>query len=103
MSELIDIQAFVNYLRENDLVIVSRRMIEKKRPDVKWLLKRKSVSINELARSGILPVKTKQSVRNWIDAGKIRPDAVFKDKNGKLRIANAEIKRLIKTYTNEKI
>ena len=95
----INISEFIDYLKQNDLVIVDKQLVEYHKPDIHSLLHKRSVSIKELLDANFLPVKSRQSVRNWIERGIIRKDAVFKGRNGKLRIAGAEVKRLIKTYT----
>ena len=100
MDKYIKISEFIEHLKQNDLIIVDRRLIDYHKPDISALLQKRSVTIKQLADSGVLPVKSKQAIRNWIDAGKIRKDAVFTDKNGVVRIARTEILRLIKTYTN---
>jgi len=97
-NEFVRIDELISRLKEEGLLIVDRRLLIDNKPDVDKLLTKRSLTLKEIADSGILPISSKQAVRNWIASGKINPDAVFKDKSGKIKVATAEIKRLKDFY-----
>ncbi len=98
MCEYINISEFIDYLKQNELVIVDKKLVQFEQPDIKGLLIKRSVTFKELLNANILPIKSRQSLVNWINKGIIREETVFIGKDGKKRIAGTEIKRLIKTY-----
>ena len=91
MQGLVDISDFVNFLEKNDMLIVNRLQYK--------LLQKPSLTIKEVVSGHLLPVKTRQSIKNWIDNGNIHESEVYIDKEGTTRIIIEAIKR-IRTKTN---
>jgi hypothetical protein len=78
---------FMKHLKDNGLVIVSlaefESIIEVKR---KKLMRRKSLTLAEIADNKLLPVKSKKTVNDWILTGKIKPDETYREQTGKKRV-----------------
>lgn len=99
MEGLIKVQDFMDHLKHNDLVIVSRKdLLDASKIDLDLLrrdsLKKKNLSIKQIIDAKLLPITTKSGVRNWIAEGKFKPDEVFKTTVGEIRILTSAIKRL---------
>ena len=99
MKGLISITDFIDHLKANDLVIVSKKQlldnetlkVELLRKD---LLKRKSMSMQDVVNGKFIPVQSKSGVRSWIDSGKIKDGEVYHDSKGRIMILTSAIKRL---------
>lgn len=97
--QVITPKAFANFLRQEDLIIVSRKELEKiakvdafmKRNE---LLKRKFLTITEVIQLGVLPVKSRRSVERWIKDGIFNKTEVATDKTGKTIILTTALHRL---------
>lgn len=99
MSATIKISEFMDHLKANDLVIVSRKdLLDSARIDLDLkrydLLQKKDISIKEIVDAKFLPVTTKAGVRNWITDGRFKELEVFKNTAGQIRILTSAIKRL---------
>lgn len=97
--QFISVPELMQHLKDNDLVIVSKKQlldnetlkVELLRKD---LLKKKWMSLQEVVAGKFLPITTKSGVRSWIDSGKIKADAVNHDSRGRIMVLTSEIKRL---------
>ena len=77
MEAIINASDFIDLLKKEGLVIVSKSFLEsnseksliQKRLD---LLAKKSLTIKELLDLQLLPVKSKQAIRKWIEKGTIK-------------------------------
>jgi len=88
---------FIETLLSKGLVIVSVKEFEAgKELHRKRLMKRKSLSLTEIADARLLPVKNKKTVNDWILSGKIKPEETYREASGKKRVMvlTAAIKRL---------
>ena len=83
----IDANEFIETLKAQGLVIVSVREYEAtKDMQRKRLMRRKALSLAEIADNSLLPVKSKKTVNDWILSGKIKPDEWYQEELGKKRI-----------------
>ena len=99
MEGLINVSEFMDHLKANDLVIVSRKdlllhTVTKRELLRKDLLKRKWLTLREIIEAELLPLKTKQGIRDWITSGKIKAAEVMKNSQGSLLISFSAIERL---------
>ncbi|MHC0441582.1 hypothetical protein [Flavobacterium sp. 3-210] len=88
---------FIDHLKSQGLVIVSISDYEAaKELKRRKLMKRKALSLAEIADNNLLPVTTKKGVNDWILSGKIKPDETFREESGKQRVMvlTSAIKRL---------
>lgn len=89
MSEISYINAneFIETLKLQGLVLVSIHELElSKEFSRKHLMRRKSLSLQEIAENRLLPVKDKKTVNDWILNGKIKPTETYRESGGKNRI-----------------
>lgn len=78
---------FMETLRANGLVIVSVSEYEATKNLVrKRLMKRKALSLKEIADHNLLPMKSKKGVNYWILNGKIKPTETYCEATGKKRV-----------------
>ncbi|MBF04994.1 MAG: hypothetical protein CMP76_17090 [Flavobacterium sp.] len=99
MEAIINASDFIDLLKKEGLVIVSKSFLEsnseksliQKRLD---LLAKKSLTIKELLDLQLLPVKSKQAIRKWIEKGTIKKSEVATGSDGKIRIQTSFLKRL---------
>ena len=104
MEGTVNIADFINTLKNEGLIIVSREDYEHKinfkevrlRNFQKKLLEKDSLTIKEIVKGELLPVKTRQSINNWIDKGYFQDDMVFKGPDGLIRIVTIDIVRIRK-------
>lgn len=99
MDGLIKASDFMDHLKANDLVIVSRKdlllhTVTKRELARRDLLKKTTLSLREILLMELLTVKSKQGIRDWIASGRIKPEEVFKDAKGELRILTSAVVRL---------
>ena len=88
--------AAINYINANDfieallakgLVIVSVSEYEATKDMArKRLMKRKALSLKEIADHRLLPVKSKKTVNNWIVNGRIKPTETYTEASGTKRV-----------------
>ncbi|MNQ92328.1 hypothetical protein D3C85_1077500 [compost metagenome] len=93
----IDANEFIEALKSQGLVIVSVREYEAtKDMKRKKLMRRRSLSLSEIADNHLLPVKNKKTVNDWILSGKIKPDETYREESGRKRVMvlTSAIKRL---------
>ena len=93
----INVNDFLEALKERGLVIVSAVEFEMgKAMKRQKLLKRKALTVKEIADNDFLPLKSKKGVMSWISSGKIKKEAVIYggDANGTIRVLTSEILRL---------
>jgi dephospho-CoA kinase len=89
MSEISFINAneFIETLKLQGLVIVSVKDLEfSKEMKIKRLMRRNSLSLQEIAENNLLPLKDKKSVNDWILRGKIKPTETYREAGGKRRV-----------------
>ena len=99
MEALISASDFMEHLKANDLVIVSKTQLldnetlklELLRKD---LLKRKSLSMQQVVNGQFLPVRSKSGIRSYILSGKIKQSEIYPDGHGRIMILTSAIKRL---------
>jgi hypothetical protein len=78
---------FINQLKSKGLVIVSAKEFEAgKEITRRRLMRRKALSLAEIANNELLPVKTKKGVNDWILSGKIYPHETYIEEDGKKRV-----------------
>ena len=83
----INASEFKEVLQVRGLVIVSVDEYEAvKEMKRKKLMKRKSLSLSEIADNNLIPVTSKKGVNDWIIAGKIKPDETYREESGKKRV-----------------
>lgn len=88
---------FIETLKLHGLVIVSVKEFEAGKDMVrKKLLRRRSLSLKEIADNNLLPLSNKKTVNDWILSGKIKPDETYREETGKKRVMvlTSAIKRL---------
>lgn len=88
---------FIETLKSQGLVIVSVYEYEAtKDMRRKKLMRRKSLSLNEIAENNLLPIGSKKGINDWIIAGKIKPEETYREESGKKRVMvlTSAIKRL---------
>ncbi|WP_300441387.1 hypothetical protein [Christiangramia sp.] len=90
MEGYISITEFIQYLRENDLVITSRRTA--KQDYLKdELLRKKHATIKEIADSGIWEVESKSGVRARLK--NLKDNEYYQHPNGKTYVLISAVKR----------
>lgn len=78
---------FIESLKSQGLVIVSLHEYEASKDLTrKRLMRRKALSLKEIADHKLLPVKSKKTVSDWILNGKIKPTETYREKNGQQRV-----------------
>ena len=88
---------FIETLKSHGLVIVSIHEFELGKDAVrKRLMRRKSLSLKEIADHKLLPVKDKKTVKDWVLNGKILPTETYQEAAGRKRVMvlTAAIRRL---------
>ena len=103
MENVIKISEFIKTLKSEGLVIVSVKELDrltgqKVLLNRKDLLKRQALTIREMLLLEVLPVKTKQGIRYWIEDGTIMESEVIRNHNGLIKIRTSFLKR--KGYVN---
>lgn len=89
--KVVEVSEFMNFLKQNDLVIVSasefqaNKQIELNALRAR-LLKKRAVSINEIVQAKLLPYSTKQGVRHWMDKNLKQNEHWYQETKGKNRI-----------------
>lgn len=99
MTQLIDTKEFIQCLKNEGLVIISQKELDRisvkklmvKRDD---LLSKKSLTLKEILSLEILPVKSKQALRTWIKDGKILQKEVTVLDSGIIKIQTSFLYRL---------
>lgn len=83
----IDANEFIETLKAQGLVIVSVREYEAtKDMQRKKLMRRRALSLSEIANNRLLPVQSKKTVNDWILSGKIKPTETYREESGKKRV-----------------
>lgn len=82
MRGVIDVNAFMDHLVKNDLIIVSRSdftaVIKNDTTTLQEkILSQDAATISDIIKSRILNVKAKNTIRNWIQSGKIYNDDYY--------------------------
>ena len=78
---------FIETLKSQGLVIVSIHEFEAgKELARKRLMRRKALTLKEIADHKLLPVKNKKTVNDWIVNGKIKPTETYQEKAGQKRV-----------------
>lgn len=99
MNNVINTAEFIQTLKREGLIIVSiaeldRMSLKKQNQKRDMLLARKSLTLLEIIKLDILPIKTKQGIRAWIESGKILTTEVSTSFDGKIKIQTSFLKRL---------
>ncbi len=83
----INASEFIEQLQSKGLVIVSVKDFEAgKEIARRKLMRRKALTLSEIANNGLLPVKTKKGVNDWIISGKIKEYETYTEWTGKKRV-----------------
>lgn len=78
---------FLETLKAQGLLIVSVYEYEATKDMArKRLMRRKSLTLKEIADNRLLPVKDKKTVNDWILNGKIKPSETYREATGKKRV-----------------
>lgn len=78
---------FIETLKSHGLVIVSISEFEAGKDAVrKRLMRRKALTLKEIADNRLLPVKDKKTVNDWILNGKIKPNETYQEATGRKRV-----------------
>lgn len=94
---LIDANEFMETLISKGLMIVSVKDFEaSKEIERRKMMRKRALTLTEIVRLGLLPVKTTKGVNDWILSGKIKPTEWYQESKGYKRILvlTAAIKRL---------
>jgi hypothetical protein len=92
-------QELIQILKDNGLMVVARQdyrnMVTARINEVQaTVLRKKAATIGEIAKSELWPVKTRQSIKRWIDEQIINEKEWYTAPNGKIMITNSCIRRL---------
>ena len=93
----IDANEFMETLLAKGLVIVSVKELQaSKEIDRNRLMRRKALSLSEIVRANLLPLKTVKGIADWIRTGKIKPGETYQEKSGykRVMVLTSAIKRL---------
>lgn len=93
----IDANEFLETLQAKGLVIVSAKELQaNKEIDRNRLMRRKALSLSEIVRAELLPLKTVKGVMDWIAKGKIKPGETYQEASGykRVMVLTSAIKRL---------
>jgi len=83
----INASEFIDQLQSKGLVIVSVKDFEAgKEITRRKLMRRKALTLQEIASNGLLPIKTKKGVNDWILSGKIRKEETYIEAGPKKRV-----------------
>lgn len=98
MTSVIKASEFVKYLKKEGLVIVSQKELDnlsgkKLLQNRNDLLNKKWLTIRELLSLELLPVKSKQAIRKWIENGIISSKEVLTDSRGIIKISTSFLNR----------
>lgn len=99
MEQFVNIRELMDHMKQNDLVIVSRKdLLNSSKIELdllrRDLMKKKDLSIKQIIDAKLLPITTKSGIRNWISVGKFKEDEVYRTRVGEIRILTSAIKRL---------
>ena len=99
METVIKTAEFVNYLKKEGLVIVSKAELERignteKALMRKDMLSRKFLKLTEVLKLELLPVKSKCSLERWIENGVFLPSEVSKNAYNQTIILTSSLIRL---------
>lgn len=99
METVIKTAEFVNYLKKEGLVIVSKAELERigiteKALMRKDMLSRKFLKLTEVLKLELLPVKSKRSLERWIENGVFLPSEVSKNAYNQTIILTSSLIRL---------
>lgn len=99
METVIKTAEFVNYLKKEGLVIVSKAELERignteKALMRKDMLSRKFLKLTEILKLELLPVKSKRSLERWIENGVFLPSEVSKNAYNQTIILTSSLIRL---------
>lgn len=100
---MIDMDAFTNYLREQDLLIVSRQEYEnridlesiRRKKYQKTLLKKSALTLKEIIDAELLPYGSKNGIKNLLVQGMIKEGELFTGKSGKQMLPTNVVKRIM--------
>ncbi len=109
MEGIINIQDFTNYLKDNNLIIISRfdyeESINSKDVTLKKyqekLLSKEYLDLKEVLAAKLLPIKSRQSIINWINRGVFKPGESFiSPDDGRVKLITQAVIRVrkIKNY-----
>jgi len=87
MENYINATEFIEMLKAQGLVIVSVKEYEAtKDMACKKLMRRKALSVAEIASHKLLPIGNKKTVNDWILSGKIKPEETYREESGKKKV-----------------
>jgi hypothetical protein len=94
---LIDANEFIENLIAKGLVIVSVKEFEATKDiERRRAMRKTALTLTEIVRLGLLPIKTSKGVNDWILNGKIKPGEFYQESKGykRIMVLTAAIKRL---------
>ena len=94
---LIDANEFLETLIAKGLMIVSVKEFEAAKDiERRRAMRKTALTLTEIVRLGLLPVKTSKGVNDWILNGKIKPGEFYQESKGykRIMVLTAAIKRL---------
>lgn len=99
METIIKAADFLDLLKNEGLVIISKKELEKLNSENllqirKDLMRKKWITISQVLKMKLLPVKTKTSIERWIKDGTIKQEEVTKKANGIILINANFLNRL---------
>lgn len=95
-NAVVRVSDFMQYLRENNLVIVAQGELQANAEIQRaQLLRKKCLSLNEVLQGRFFNVKSAETLRRWCVAGKFGNDGCYQLENGQFRILSAAIKKIV--------
>lgn len=86
-QKLIEVDAFIEFLKKENLIIVSATEFELNNVLIrKKLLKKKVLSLKEIIEGKFFPIKDTKTLIDWIERGKILKTEWYQEQNGRKRI-----------------
>jgi hypothetical protein len=86
-QKLIEVDVFIEFLKKENLIIVSATEFELNNVLIrKKLLKKKALSLKEIIEGKFFPIKDTKTLIDWIERGKILKTEWYQEQNGRKRI-----------------
>jgi len=102
LDGIINISQFINHLKKEGLIIVSKADYEQKinftstrlRDLQKKYLSKEYLTFKQILEAKLLPITSRQSINNWIDKGIFLDGEAFRGSDGKMKIITSAIVRI---------
>lgn len=87
VNNLIQVDEFIEFLKKENLIIVSATEFELNNVLLrKKLLKKKTLSLKEIIQGKFFPIKDTKTLIDWIERGKILQSEWYQEQTGHKRI-----------------